>query len=79
MPLDSCRTRIARDLLGLVRGAARQLCGVSPTAVETLERTGLVRAAVEQRLRAALEQAGTEFRSGPDVIGPGVKLRSLRY
>jgi len=79
MPLDSYRTRIARDLLGWSAERLASFAGVSPTTVETLERTGLVRAAVEKRLRAALEQAGIEFRSGPDVLGSGVRLRPLRY
>lgn len=79
MPLESDRTRIARDLLGWSAERLASFAGVSPTAIETLERTGLVRAAVEQRLRAALEHAGIEFHSGPSVLGPGVRFRPLRY
>jgi ribosome-binding protein aMBF1 (putative translation factor) len=79
VPLDADRVRIARDLLGWSRERLATFAGVPVKTVETLERTGLVRAVVEQRLRATLEQAGIEFRSGPDVLGPGVRVRPPWY
>jgi transcriptional regulator with XRE-family HTH domain len=78
MPLDAYRTRIARELLGWSQERLTSFAGVTPKAVDALERTGLVRAADEQRIRSALERAGIEFSSGPDVLGPGVRLRPGR-
>ena len=74
MPLDADRTRVARDLLGWSRERLAEHAGVSPKAIEILERIGVVREAEERRIRAALEREGIELSSGPGVLGTGVRF-----
>jgi hypothetical protein len=73
--LTADHVRIARDLLGWSQYRLSVVSGVPFSAVATLERSGLVREAVEARLRSTLEQAGIEIQTGPNVFGSGVRRR----